>query len=136
MVRAMSDGRCGSSGASRVASSWRWPGSLALCALLAVGCHHSEVDAADTQNAEQIFGTVCARCHGADGEGGVAPVGGNAPRNFCDAAFQASRSDADLALVIHQGKGGMPAFGNLFSDGVVAGLVHKVRSFTPTKKGP
>jgi len=75
---------------------------------------------------------VCARCHGADGQGGPAVGGANPPRNFRDAAFQASRSDEALKLVIQKGKGGMPAFGNLFSPSELDGLVLKLRSFGPS----
>jgi len=88
------------------------------------------------ERAEQTFRTACGRCHGADGKGGVAPEGVNAPRNFCDAAFQASRTDDELKQVIRKGKGAMPGFGNLFSDGDLQGLVHKIRSFDPGTKKP
>ena len=60
--------------------------------------------------------------------------GSNAPRNFCDAAFQASRTDEQLKQVIRRGKGAMPAFGNLFSDAELQGLVLEIRSFDPNRK--
>ena len=88
------------------------------------------------ERAEQNFRTVCGRCHGADGKGGVAPEGVNAPRNFQDAAFQASRTDEQLKQVIRMGKGPMPGFGNLFSDVDLQALVAKVRSFDPGAKKP
>lgn len=96
-------------------------------------------DGAVTQaqaRAAQTFTTICARCHGSDGKGGFAPDDGhsNGPRNFCDAAFQASRTDEQLKQVIRQGKGAMPAFGNLFSDADLQGLVLKIRSFNPDGK--
>jgi len=107
---------------------------LSAVLALAIGCslsacHHSTPDSEATQNGEQIFRTVCARCHGADGTGGIAAGSANAPRNFRDAAFQASRSDDDLRRAIQQGKGAMPAFGNLFSDGDLRALVRKIRTF-------
>jgi len=104
---------------------------LAAGALL--GCHHaaSDGDAAVDEDAERIFANVCARCHGADGKGGIAAGAANAPRNFCDSAFQASRTDEDLKQVIQKGKGAMPAFGTLFSDSDLTGLVRKLRRFTP-----
>jgi mono/diheme cytochrome c family protein len=94
-------------------------------------CQHSSADAESLQRGEQIFASVCSRCHGLDGKGGLTAGSANAPRNFCDAAFQASRSDADLRQVIQKGKGGMPAFGNMFSDSDFRGLLHKLRTFTP-----
>jgi mono/diheme cytochrome c family protein len=104
---------------------------LGIVLVLATGCHRSEEDPL-TASAEQTFLTVCAKCHGADGKGGVpAQEGANPPRNFGDPSFQASRSDEDLKQAIRNGKGSMPAFGNLFSDADLLGLVHKVRSFEP-----
>ena len=110
-----------------------WPVLLATAA----ACQRSGAGsdpAAD--RAERTFNTVCGRCHGSDGKGGVAPEGVNAPRNFCDSAFQASRTDEQLKQAIRLGKGAMPGFGNLFSDVDLQGLVHKVRSFDPGVKKP
>jgi len=36
--------------------------------------------------------------------------------------------------VIRKGKGGMPAFGNLFSDADLQGLIHEIRRFNPASK--
>jgi mono/diheme cytochrome c family protein len=88
------------------------------------------------ERAEHTFNTVCARCHGADGKGGVAPEGVNAPRNFRDGAFQATRTDEQLKQAIRAGKGAMPGYGNLFSDLDLEGLVRKIRSFDPGPKKP
>lgn len=102
-----------------------------LASYALVACQHADSDLESTRNAEQIFNTVCARCHGADGKGGVASGDAYAPRNFCDAAFQASCSDDDLKHTIRMGKGAMPAFGNLFSDTDLRALVRKLRTFDP-----
>jgi mono/diheme cytochrome c family protein len=106
---------------------------IVACALTA--CHHpsASTETEANQSGEQIFGSICAKCHGADGKGGIAAGGANPPRNFCDSAFQASRSDDDLKQVIQKGKGGMPAFGTMFSDSDLQGLVHKLRSFDPAR---
>lgn len=98
--------------------------------------HSSNPEQQQVDNAAQTFATICARCHGSDGKGGVAPEGSSPPRNFCDAAFQAQRTDDQLKQVIRKGKGAMPAFGNLFSDTDLQGLVHKIRSFNPDSKKP
>ena len=105
-----------------------------LAALAALpACHRADSGSA-AENATQTFSAVCAKCHGADGKGGVpAMEGAPAPRNFCDAAFQASRTDEQLKQVIRKGKGGMPAFGNLFQDAELEALVSKIRSFNPAK---
>jgi len=106
------------------------PGVAAACQRSGAGPEQA------AERAEQTFNTVCGRCHGADGTGGVAPEGTNAPRNFRDAAFQASRTDEQLKQVIRTGKGAMPAFGNLFSDVDLQALVRKVRKFDPGAKKP
>ncbi len=96
-------------------------------------CQRADTGSAD-ENAGQTFTSVCAKCHGADGKGGVpAMEGANPPRNFRDSAFQASRTDEQLKQAIQKGKGGMPAFGNLFPDADLQGLVRKIRSFDPAK---
>ncbi len=84
----------------------------------------------------ELFASVCSRCHGADGSGGL-PVfdGGPSPRNFRDHAFQTSRSDADLVQAIRNGKGAaMPPFGTTFNDAQIAALVAQIRSFDPENK--
>ena len=84
----------------------------------------------------QLFASVCSRCHGADGAGGL-PVfdGGPSPRNFRDHAFQTSRTDADLVQTIRNGKGAaMPPFGSTFNDAQIAALVAQIRSFDPENK--
>jgi mono/diheme cytochrome c family protein len=57
------------------------------------------------QEAEQIFATRCATCHGPTGAGdgpGSAALDPK-PRNFHDAAWQASVDDAHIANIIQYG---------------------------------
>lgn len=83
-------------------------------------------------NADAVFAAVCARCHGAEGNGGTALPNGVQPRNFHDAAFQAQRTDAELRRDIVEGRNGnMPAFGKSFTEEQLDGLVARVRSFNP-----
>jgi mono/diheme cytochrome c family protein len=111
-------------------------GWLLLLGTAAACQRHAGASDQATEAAEQTFRTLCGRCHGADGKGGVAPEGVNAPRNFCDSAFQAGRTDEQLKQAIVRGKGAMPGFGNLFSDADLQGLVRKIRSFDPGAKKP
>jgi cytochrome c oxidase cbb3-type subunit 3 len=86
---------------------------------------------ADAGQGRDLFATMCARCHGADGSGGL-PVfdGGPSPRNFHDHAFQRDRTDEQLALTIMNGKGtGMPSFGTIFDERQLRSLVAHVRTF-------
>ena len=96
--------------------------------LLLVACRHESSTDGARADGEKIFGNVCARCHGADGKGGVAAGGMAAPRNFCDHAFQASRSDQDLKTVIKHGKGGMPAWKSVLNDTEIAAAITYTRN--------
>jgi cytochrome c oxidase cbb3-type subunit 3 len=90
---------------------------------------------ADAAQGRDLFATTCARCHGADGAGGL-PVfdGGPAPRNFHDRAFQRERTDEQIKLTIMNGKGpAMPSFGTLFDEAQLRSLVAHVRSLDPEK---
>ena len=92
--------------------------------------------------AKQMFSTVCAACHGVDGTGN-GPAAASLdpkPRNYTDAAWQASVTDDDIRKIILQGGQAvgkspmMPAQAQLKDKPeVVDGLVSIVRSFG-TKK--
>ena len=92
--------------------------------------------------AKQMFSTVCAACHGIDGTGN-GPAAANInpkPRNYTDAAWQASVTDDDIRKIILQGGQAvgkspmMPAQAQLKDKPeVVDGLVSIVRSFGPKK---
>jgi mono/diheme cytochrome c family protein len=83
---------------------------------------------------KRLFDSVCGKCHGSDGRGGVPAAEGLAPpRNFVDAEFQASRTDAQLREAIVKGKGQMPPYGKLFDEPQLAHLVAHIRSFNPKK---
>ena len=111
---------------------------LALVALagLAASCKRREVGRDPHAEAQQLFDSVCATCHGRDGRGGVPSAEGQPPpRNFVDEAFQASRSDAELKQSIRGGKGPMPPFGSSFDDEQLELLVAYIRGFNPRKQG-
>lgn len=112
-----------------------WMVLAALLLIQAAGCKRRAIAGDTHAEARHLFDSTCAVCHGRDGRGGVpAAEGLPPPRNFRDAAFQASRSDADLKHVIRAGKGQMPAFGPLFDDDQLTLLVAYVRSFGPKPK--
>jgi mono/diheme cytochrome c family protein len=101
---------------------------------LQAGCRRPHAEADPMAEAKHLYVSVCSKCHGSDGRGGVpAAEGLPAPTNFTDRAFQASRSDAQLRQAIKQGKGPMPPFGALFDDTQMANLVLYVRSFEKKK---
>jgi cytochrome c553 len=93
---------------------------------------------ATNERAQQMFMTVCATCHGADGTGtGPASETLNPkPRNYTDAAWQASVTDDDLKKIILLGGQGagksamMPGNPHLKEEPeVLDGLVQIIRGF-------
>lgn len=111
---------------------WAWGVATAVCAgamMFGLGaCKKSS--ARPEADGARTFATYCARCHGADGRGGL-PLwdGGPSPRNFHDGAFQASRSDGDLTTTVRDGKPpGMPAFGAVLTPEELAAVVRHVRT--------
>src|SRR5258707_11593976 len=108
-------------------------GSLAALALYP-GCKRQAAEPDSHAEAKRLFDSICGKCHGSDGRGGVPSAEGQpAPRNFCDAAFQASRSDADLKSFIRSGKGPMPPFAGVLDDAELSQLVARIRGFNPKK---
>lgn len=76
-----------------------------------------------------VFAKRCALCHGAEGRGdGLASKGLNPkPRNFHDAAYMKTRTDAQLLEVIHQGKGAMPKWGGQLSEAEITAVLAHIR---------
>jgi mono/diheme cytochrome c family protein len=88
--------------------------------------------------AAALWGVSCASCHGRDGRGlGPArPPGAQLP-DFSTAEFQKSRSDAQLADVIVNGRSLMPAFGKqLNPQGIEALIAHIRRLGQPAPSAP
>lgn len=102
---------------------------LFLWLLLHPGCRQAAGEEPPAARAREIFASLCARCHGSDGRGDVRADPSITPPSFHDAAFQKKFSDADLARVIRQGKGSMPAFASAYDDEEITALVALVRSF-------
>lgn len=94
--------------------------------VLCIACSSGRAPPAD--DGEATFRDVCARCHGAEGKGGV-PVtaGGTAPRDLTDATWQTSVSDAQIETVIRTGKPPMPAFHAVLTSEQIKAVAAKVR---------
>lgn len=83
------------------------------------------------------YATMCASCHGDDGQGnGAAAAGLNPkPRNFHDKAWQASVDDARIYGVIDKGgsayglSGTMPPWGAVLSKEDMEGIVKIIRAW-------
>ena len=97
--------------------------ALALGVLLVLSV--SSLFAAD---GAALFKAKCAGCHGPDGAAQTA-VGKNLKiRGFGEADVQ-KMSDADLAKMIEEGKGKMPAFKGKLTGEDITALVKQIRSF-------
>lgn len=86
-----------------------------------------------TVNASDTYQRSCARCHGERGQGGIASTDGPAPRDFTDAAWQESRSAAQIAEVVRTGKGSMPSFEGVLSADEIEAVAEVVWSYQETE---
>lgn len=77
------------------------------------------------------FRAKCAVCHGQDGGGSQVGKTMNVP-DLRSAAVQ-KQTDAELAQVISDGRGGMPSFKGSLSDDQIHGLVTHIRSLASKK---
>ena len=94
-------------------------------------------ESAQARAATALWRVTCASCHGADGAGnGPARPPNATMSNFQDSAWQASRTDAQLAQVITKGRNLMPPFGDRINERGVAALVAHIRSFSPRSETP
>jgi mono/diheme cytochrome c family protein len=78
-------------------------------------------------------------CHGTQGKGdGVGAAGLDPkPRNHTDGTYMNSRTNDQLLEVIRNGKGQMPAWGNVLSDAEIHAVLGHVRKLAqPTYSGP
>ncbi len=81
-------------------------------------------------NAADTYQGTCVRYHGARDEGREpAAPGDPRTRNFTDTGWQRTLSDEDIAAVVREGKGAMPAFGEALTDPEVRAAVVAIRGF-------
>ena len=73
-----------------------------------------------------LYKTKCAMCHGPDGSGKT-PMGQKLNVRDLHSPEVQKQSDSDLAHVIGQGKGKMPAFGKTLSEDQITSLVAQIR---------
>jgi len=102
---------------------------LTLCILSA--CQRNPSESRVAVDGALVFASACARCHGADGCGGIAMGSTAHSRNFCESSFQASHTDEQLKQTISKGKGVMPAFGDDYNEEQLTALVRHIRSIKP-----
>ena len=101
------------------------------------GPGHRPAKKSPDEAAAALFGTLCVTCHGTDGRGdGPMAVKLNPkPRNYTDAAWQASVTDDDIKKIIVKGGAGvgksnmMPGQPQLEGDPELDSLVKIIRGF-------
>jgi mono/diheme cytochrome c family protein len=84
---------------------------------------------------EEVYGTRCAPCHGAEGHGdgpaaaSITPK----PRNFRDRDFWKGRNPEQLRLVVREGKPGtlMPPFEGALDKEQIDAVVAYIQTFRP-----
>ena len=119
-----------------------------LVAALATAGAAPESDSPDFRemNGEQIFATVCARCHGTYGRGNPPEevlLGFEAPpRDFHDPYFNTRERRKDWVDVVKYGgpyrglASTMPSFGDQLGDGQIAEVVDYLKSFVDESSYP
>jgi mono/diheme cytochrome c family protein len=82
-------------------------------------------------SAASIYKTNCVSCHGQDGRGSAVGKSLHAA-DFHSAQVQ-QQSDAQLADVVAEGRGNMPAFGTRLSKDQINALVKYIRTLSKAK---
>ena len=77
-------------------------------------------------DAASVFKSKCVLCHAADGSGN-SPSGKALKAKDLRSAEAQTKSDADMAEVITQGRNKMPAFGEQLKPDQIQGLVTYIR---------
>ena len=102
-----------------------------LCNLLLTARIVRATPGPDNAAAKATFQAKCAMCHAQDGAGSSVGKSMNVP-DLRAPAVQKS-PDAELAQIISNGKGGMPAFKGSLSDDQIHALVTHIRSLHQKK---
>jgi cytochrome c6 len=118
----------------QLSHSFRDPLRRAACtvALVMVACAAAcsrPSPAAAPVDAPAVFAQACAKCHAADGTGGL-PMAENGPRpiDLTAPEWHRSRSDAELVASIRSGRGAMPPFEGVLSVDEINALGSYVRT--------
>lgn len=114
--------------ANRLKASILVTGIMASSYVLATAASAS-LKSAYVADGAAIFQSKCSTCHGKDGRG-IPNWRKKGQPDFTDAAWQKSRTDAQIADATKNGKGKfMPAFKSKLTDEEIAAVVARVRAF-------
>lgn len=104
----------------------KWIVSITTGLVLA-GCGIFGAPARADSAGEALYKTKCAVCHGADGKGETAIGKANKIRDLSSADVQ-KQTDDELAGIIGNGKGKMPAYGKSLKADQIKDLVAFLRT--------
>lgn len=109
---------------------WRTLGIL-LCLLLS-GCSMS--DASETSEGQAVYAQYCASCHGVSGEGQtdwqtLNPDGSLRAPPHNDSGHTWHHPDADLLMVIQNGRNQMPAFRDTLTPAQQEAVLDYIKTF-------
>ena len=106
-------------------------GAAVLALALVTGCARSAPASQDTTRVDgrQLFAQACAKCHAADGSGGL-PMATNGPRpiDLRNPEWQRTRTDEAIEAAIRDGRGAMPPFAGVLTPEQMHALARHVRS--------
>lgn len=89
---------------------------------------------AGEEHPSALFKQYCVKCHGEDGKAETPKGKQLMARNFTDAEFQASKTDAQLIKTVTRGDEDMPPFGKKLTKEQIESLVkNDVRGFGKKK---
>ena len=92
-----------------------------------VGPSGTDWGGGDLNTGRMAFSSLCARCHGMAGQGGMVGDVGQVP-SLASAEFQAKVIDAQIASVVAHGRNKMPSFMGELNGERLRGIVAYVRS--------
>ena len=104
----------------------KWISSITTCLVMA-GCGIFGAAAQADSAGEALYKTKCAVCHGPDGKGETAIGKANKIRDLSSAEVQ-KQTDDQLAGIIGNGKGKMPAYGKSLKADQIKDLVAFLRT--------
>jgi len=96
----------------------------------------SQLSTEQLAKAKELFIEKCARCHGADGRGQTVLGEMLLVPDFTDAKWWKDKNteNAELAKIIANGKGEMPAFEKKLSRSEIANLISYLRRFSKSSE--
>lgn len=103
---------------------------LAACLVFAIFGGAAVTLFATDPHPSPLYVEYCAKCHGEDGKGSTPKGKQLMARDFTDAEWQSSKTDADLIQTVTKGGEDMPAFGKKLKKEQIESLVKDdVRGF-------